>query len=257
IEGVALSTAAWFNGEKFLTPIEGTIEHKKFLNDDLGPATGCSLNVVWFYEDYPEIAKELHFKALESFLRASRAIPGLYDINSLVGKDGNVYFLEFTPRFGYDSEPSAQQLLLMDLGDFWYYLTAGMLPESPFDTSRTAYSVRLTVPPYPTEEGLKLEGKGSSVGTGILGISSLWEKNFVAYGIRESKQGLEVATPSGLVGLGIATGISIKEQHEEVMKYLKSTLQIPNIQYRTDGFDTITKDLEFLSHTPFKVKGLH
>src|ERR1700677_707285 len=57
IPGIAVSTSRWFNGLSWVGPYTGTIEEKKFMNDDIGPATGCSFNTCWFYEEAePEIA---------------------------------------------------------------------------------------------------------------------------------------------------------------------------------------------------------
>lgn len=48
IEGVAYSVGRWWNGRAFVGPYESTIELKAFGNDDFGPSTGCSANVLWF-----------------------------------------------------------------------------------------------------------------------------------------------------------------------------------------------------------------
>lgn len=252
IPGIAISTAAWFNGKTFLTPFEGTIEHKKLLNDDLGPNTGCSFNAVWMYRDTPAIAHALQWRALDAFFRHSQAPPGLYDINALVGdEDGEAYFLEFTPRFGYDSEPTAQKLLTMDLGEFYYKLAAGQLSEAPFSPEGVAYSIRVSVPPYPFEWVETKHGKESCVGTPIIGMDGLWEGKFVAYGVREVNGAPEVSDPSGLVGVVAARGYSLQTLDGSCQDYLKTTLQIPNRQYRTDGAQKILDDAKRLAKLGF------
>lgn len=259
IPGVAISTAAWWNGKAFLGPFEGTIEHKKFLNDDLGPNTGCSFNVVWMYQsERPEIASALQWTALGSYFAAKGAPPGLYDINALIGDDGNAYFLEFTPRFGYDSEPTAQRLLTIGLGEFYYKLATGQLESVPFSTDHLAYAVRASVPPYPceAEHSRPMGGPGSSIGVSVLGADGLWDGRFIGYGVMQNKENdqLAVADTSGLVGLGLAVGNDLKGLHKQVMEYLKDELQVPNLQYRTDGYDRIAEDVKKLGHTDFAIK---
>lgn len=256
IPGVAISTACWWNGFAFIGPFEGTIEHKKFLNDDLGPNTGCSFNIVWMYrDDHPPIAQALQWPALEAYFREKNAPPGLYDINSLIGDDGNCYFLEYTPRFGYDSEPTAQRLLTTELGEFYFKLATGQLERVPFSQDHLAYSVRLSVPPYPAEENVVKSGKGTSVGVSIIGEDGLWSGMFMGYGVKATPRGdLEVSSPYGLVGLAVAVGNDLKGLHKDVMNYLKDDLQIPNLQYRTDGVQRIQEDLKKLASTPYRIK---
>ncbi|MGD0511520.1 MAG: hypothetical protein ABSA33_06830, partial [Candidatus Micrarchaeaceae archaeon] len=99
LDGIDLSTACYWNGTMWIGPFEGTIEHKKFMDGDLGPSTGCSTNVVWFYDGYPKICDELHWTELTKAFRENKAPPGLYDINALIcRKDGKARFLEWTPR---------------------------------------------------------------------------------------------------------------------------------------------------------------
>lgn len=258
IPGIAISTAWWFNGVSFIDGVEGTLEHKKFMNDDLGGNTGCSFNVVWIYKDMPKIAEALQWRALEAYLRQVHAPPGLYDINALISEeDGEAYFLEFTPRFGYDSEPTAQRLVTDDLGEFYYDLATGRVTESPFRRDRIAYSVRISVPPYPIEtpEAMKFRGVGAAVGYPIGGTDGLWDGFFGAYNVSESKEGqLQVSSPTGLIGIALTASTGLSTAHAEVMTYLQSTLKVHDLQYRTDGLDCLTKDLKKLADLGYAVR---
>ena len=44
LDGIALSTGRWWDGRNWVGPYLGTIERKKFMDNETGPATGCSLN---------------------------------------------------------------------------------------------------------------------------------------------------------------------------------------------------------------------
>jgi phosphoribosylamine--glycine ligase len=240
IDGVPLSTARWWNGRAFVGPYEGTIEHKKCWNDDIGPATGCAFNAVWFYADEPDIALKLGFSNLTQVFLREQAPPGIYDMNAIAGEDGEAYFLEWTPRFGYDSEPtslclweSASQLL--------YALATGTdLPEW---SNQTAFSLRLTIPPYPWEHG-KREMKHTSLDVEVRGIKvdDLIGGDFLPYELAfDSVKGLHVASPEGIVGLAIHIGDSLSELNSSALDTAKK-IDAPGLQYRTDAADCILKD---------------
>ena len=51
IGGPIVSTEFWVGPNGFIYPPNHTVEVKKFLNDNLGPSTGCQGNLVWVAED--------------------------------------------------------------------------------------------------------------------------------------------------------------------------------------------------------------
>lgn len=241
IEGTAISTGAWWNGTTFLAPYEGTIEHKKFMNGDIGPSLGCAFNVLWFYDDdIPEIARKLCFEELAEWLRKEQAPAGIYDINAVVAKeDGEPYFLEFTPRMGYDSEPTAQRLV-DGLGSFLYGLASGTLREAPFTRDEAALSIRVSVPPVPSEdEDAKWEGDPH-----LLGVDSLWESNFIAYNVCRTDGVYRVCDPMGIVGLSLATGTDLTAMNDEALDFLDDDLWVNNPMYRTDAASVLGSDIE-------------
>lgn len=257
IDGIAISTAGWFNGQSFVPPYEGTIEHKKFMDGELGPSTGCSFNAVWFYDDeMPKIVRALNFPNFGEWLRQNQAPPGIYDINALISeKDGTAYFLEFTPRFGYDSEPTGARLIDPGIGygGMLERLVQGRLSEFPATTEKLAYSVRLSVPPYPWEHCQRTD-KHTSIGTPVFGADGLHDGFFIPYMLRASKRGgLEVADPSGLVGLGLAVDSSLERAHDRVMTYLKENLRAPGLGYRSDGAAVIAKDAKKLRALGYEI----
>jgi hypothetical protein len=255
IKGVAVSTAQWFNGRSFVGPVEATIEHKKAWNDDLGPSTGCSFNLIYFYEEVePSIVKALNWRKFEAVLRDAQASPGLYDINALLGEDdGAAYFLEFTPRLGYDSEITSQQAI-SDLGGFLFNLALGKPVDHFFDTSKLYGSIRLSIPPYPWENyDPKAPPKKSCVGTPVWGVDGLWDGSFVAYGLSMGDDGLEVADPSGMVGLSASTGQSVDKIFERCVEYAKEELTVPGLQFRTDAAACVNKDLKAMKKLGYEV----
>lgn len=237
VEGIPLSTARWWNGKDWVGPYEFTIEHKKFLNDELGPSTGCSFNAVWFSED-STVPDRLGWPRLTAtFLRAN-APPGLYDMNSVIAKDGTPYFLEWTPRMGYDSEMTSARLF-PDLSRILYQVAHGTgIPEPSSDL---AYSMRLSVPPYPWEH-LDIHATKTCIGVQVSGeTGDMWSEGFIAYGLRQGEHGIEVAGCDGSVGLAYAQGGGLESLHDKAMKAAKA-LRVPGLQYRTDGAKVIGKD---------------
>lgn len=250
IEGVPLSTARWWNGMNFTGPYQGTYEQKAFMNDNIGPSTGCSLNATWFYEEEsPLIAQKLGWDNLTFAFRKNAAPPGIYDINAVVDENGEVWYLEWTPRLGYDSEPTSMRLM-ENLSEHLWNVANGREMPAVFDD--LAYSVRLSVPPYPSEDVEKNE-KASPDGKAIHGADGLWDGNFIAYEVRDDPEGeICVAGPEGIVGLSLAVGEKLSELHSEVMGFA-GDLRVAGLQWRTDGKHEIEEAAESLKEAGLEV----
>ncbi len=83
VDGIEMSTEAWFNGNKFLLPINSTMEEKKFMSGNLGPNTGCMGNVVWSWnEETSRYLYKILFEPLEEELKESGYL-GPLDINAI------------------------------------------------------------------------------------------------------------------------------------------------------------------------------
>lgn len=246
IEGVAISTAWYWNGKVIVGPVEGTIEHKKYMNDEKGPSTGCCFNVVWFYESpEPYLYEELHLDKVAELFRREQAPPGMYDINAVVDPQGHAWFLEWTPRFGYDSEPTAQ-LLVSNLGKLYSGMATGTLGELPVTTaeSGSAYSFRLGVSPYPWEHSEEMKGANSCVGLPVpIKASSSLYKGFIGYSLKLDKGVLKVASPDGILGLAGTSGTSLEKMHKYCLQVAES-LDVPSLGYRTDGDKVLAADLK-------------
>jgi hypothetical protein len=246
LDGFALSTARWFNGNTFVGPYEGTVEHKKLLDKDRGPATGCSFNILWFYgDDAPPIARALNFEKLAEVWRKNNAPPGIYDINALLcDNDGEAYFLEWTPRMGYDAQPTDQKGI-RDLGGFLTALVDGRGVDSFFDRGRMYGSVRVTATPYPAER-IEIDHKDSAYGLPVRDIDGLWSKRFLAYGIAfDEQRGYWLADPQGLVGLVSGAGNDV-DLFEGIYEYLDTHKIVHDQMYRSDAQERCTEDLKHI-----------
>jgi phosphoribosylamine-glycine ligase len=252
IDGVAVSTARWWNGLGWVGPTQGTIENKKLMNDNLGPATGCSFNMVWFYwNNEVRINRELAWDKLAESFRQHNAPPGLYDINAILNSQG-AWFLEWTPRLGIDSEMTSQRAI-SSLKDFLWALVTGGPVDDYFNTSKCYFDIRLSVPPYPNNIDVK-DYKSPAIGVPIKGFDGLWDKNFVISGVSYDKdRGLTVADPGGLFGFATMEGTSLGETYKKLYKWVKDTLVVPDIQYRTDAAKIIQDDIDLMRTTGWEL----
>ncbi len=252
IDGVAVSSARWWNGKTWVGPLEGTIENKKFMDNGLGPATGCSFNMVWFYRDLDvRVAQELHFDALADAFRKNNAPPGIYDVNCILDKRG-AWFLEWTPRLGIDSEITSQRGIT-NLGEFLHNLAFGLDVEKFFDLKQAYFDVRLSVPPYPNNITAK-DYESPSIGVQVKGEDGLWKKNFVCGGLAyDNESGLHSEDSCGIIGFVVMPGRSITQTYDKIYTYIEDKLVIPDLQYRKDAADVILKDMKKMKETGWEL----
>lgn len=233
IEGVCVSSEAWFNGVGFLGPFNHTIERKQLMVGDLGPSGGCSGNVVWACEDCVNcpLCKATLWK-IEDFLKEVNYI-GPIDINAVVGESG-IYALEFTPRFGYDATPTLLcALLTVPLGEFLEGVCKGVSEEMPLSKGYAA-GVRVTVPPWPSEKF------SATPGLPIRGIKKF--DGFYPYDVmRDEKDELVTSGGYGITGVALGSGSSIEDAFTDAYKIAKK-LRLPDKQYRVDLAEVCAKD---------------
>lgn len=240
VNGTEISTEAWFNGEEFFL-INGTLEEKKFMNDNKGPNTGCAGNLVWIYDQInpPGIFKEGLAK-LKDFLQSAR-YHGMVDLNTIVS-DSKIYGLEWTPRFGYDASATLYSCLNNCLGDFIGAVASGAVPECNYNNSFAA-AIRLSIPPYPSEiknkhpEGIPIEG---------IDEDDIPKNCFLYDCCSIERDELCTAGINGFIAVPIQAGNSIAEAWGRVQEKVKK-IQIPNMQHRTDLEKTTTERYNILA----------
>lgn len=227
VKGTEVSTEGWFNGEEFFL-INGTLEEKKLMNDNKGPNTGCSGNLVWTYKSgtgTPLIFVE-GLQKMKDFLQQYN-YRGMIDLNTIVSDD-NLYGLEWTPRFGYDASATLFSLIVSNLGDFFGAVASGVRPEYEV-RGLFAAGIRLAIPPYPCEirgkhpESIPIEGLEPDDCT----------RHCYLYDACLERGELVTCGISGLVAVPIAMGESIEQAFGKA--YAKvDKVNIPDMMYRTD-----------------------
>jgi phosphoribosylamine--glycine ligase len=230
VEGIEMSTEAWFNGTKFLQPINSTMEEKKFMDSDLGPNTGCAGNIVWAWErEYSEFLYEYIFRPLEDTLRKADYI-GPLDINGIWNEDG-IHGLEWTSRFGYDAIQAMTRLFTIPFGKFLENIrTIDKMPLS----NELAMSIRVSIPPYPSEGDVPkvpivFPEDFSKEEQGMVYLSDV----FVS-----PDTGLSCAGTDGYI-LAIATSGKSIPKMKSLIYNVADRIEVPNKQYRSDIGDRV------------------
>lgn len=148
VEGVEMSTEAWFNGKNFILPLNSTMEEKKFMDGGRGPNTGCMGSVLWNWSQEISIKLyEMLFKDMEADL-AEAGYLGPLDINAIWTPKGP-FALEFTPRFGFDAIQGFLRTLDVSPAAFLRGLRGSS--SVPAREGQLAMAVAVSTPPYPTE----------------------------------------------------------------------------------------------------------
>jgi len=234
IAGTEVSTEAWFNGEEWFA-LNHTLEEKKFMSGGIGPNTGCAGNLCWM----PLRSNSLFERGLmrAAPLLKEAGFVGMLDLNTIV-TEGNLFGLEWTPRFGYEGTCNLTRLLPMDFGDFLYAMAAGGSPVLGPAKHPFAATIRLSVPPYPTNGNLMKVAPSEKQFAGIP-VSGLDPDNLECWYVCDmrlvpgSENELEMISKDGLVGAPIGVGDSVEQAFKECQIAIDKLL-IPDLQYRND-----------------------
>jgi len=235
--GVEVAVGAFFNGSRFVTPININFEHKKLFPGNLGPSTG-EMGTAMFWTE----PNRLFFQTLakmETLLAKERYV-GYIDLNCIVNANG-IYPLEFTSRFGYPTIFIQQEGMTTPIGEFFSALAHG---DDPKLKVKSGYQVgvRIIVPPYPFDDPVTFDSLS---------------KDAVIYFKRPSTDGVHiedaklvngqwlVAGSSGVVLTVVGTGPTMKAAQQQVYSRVKNIL-IPNMAYRDDIGDRWFEDSDRL-----------
>lgn len=183
VDGIEVDVASWFNGKELSKTVAVCFEQKKL--HGLGAAQGCYGQVL----TYMPVNKpyETYFSRLQSELTKSNSGPNEWAINALVGHtDKQPYFLEWTPRFGWDST-FGELALLQDAGipisQFFIRIAYGRpFPSNFFPIGRYSAAVRL-FSESPGTKGEDTKGKP-------LWIDPSIEKNIWFYSVKKKDEQL-------------------------------------------------------------------
>jgi len=237
VDGIEISTEGWFNGYEWVKPFNHTFEKKRFMEEDKGPNTGCMGNVVFLTEG--DKLTEALLIPLTSLLKKVNFV-GPLDVNCIVNQD-EAYFLEFTPRFGYDAIQALSELLKESLFDFLYNIATRQGKEVSY-YKEYGIAVRLSVQPYPSKQDCD-ELKGLQ----FLQVPDEAKKHFWASDVMKNKEEDEVcAGVDGVLGCSTARGETVRECQRRVYRTIKNIVIHPDVQFRGDIGKGVEQDISKL-----------
>jgi phosphoribosylamine--glycine ligase len=147
VEGVEIAICGFFNGERFVEPVNLNFEHKRLFPGNIGPSTGeMGTSMLWTGRNR---LFEATLGRVEGWL-ADEGYVGSIDLNCIVDEDG-VYPLEFTPRFGYPTITLQTEAMETPVGEFFYDLARGRDPGLRVHRGYQV-GVRVVLPPFPFDD---------------------------------------------------------------------------------------------------------
>lgn len=236
VDGIEVSVEAWWNGEEFSTH-NITLEEKKMLSGNLGPSVGCAYNTIFRIDKSSRLFKT-QLEPIAPLLK-SKGYVGPIDTNSIVGKDGTAYALEWTPRTGYDATPTLAWGNNHGFVDkIAYIMGVGGDTEGFGYKGRIWGGVRVYVPPYPinlpdkaTHEALYEMG---CRGIPILDREKV-EEDFWLYDAMKVDGKLVCAGTDGCIGVAFGAGDDVKEASDAAL-HVADMVTVPDKGYRIDGW---------------------
>ncbi len=237
VKGVEISVAAFFNGTRFLHPINITFEHKKLFPKELGVSTGEMGTSMFWTKDSPIFDSTL--KKFEATL-ASHNFIGHIDINCIVNGNG-IYPLEFTSRFGYPQIMIQRAGISEPIGTFFYKLASGknfkINVKKGFQVG-----IYVVVPPFPYNDKKTFE---------------LFSKDAVVIFKKDMKEGVHpmhvkkindewlITGDTGIAVLISGLGLTMKDAQKNVYNRVHNLI-VNNSYYRTDIGDRWQEDSDKL-----------
>lgn len=227
VSGVEVGVGAWFDGRRFLRPVNLDWEHKRFFPGDLGEMTGEMGTLVTYRGG--EALFEATLARLAPSLAASGYV-GYVNLNTIVNDDGP-WPLELTCRFGYPG-----------------YAILGALHREPWDAVFTrvlrgdpeiptyddwAIGVALTVPPFPHRHGYAELSKGTAIA-----FHPSWndgDAEHLHWGeVDRSEAGPFVARGAvGYIAVVTARGPTVEAAQRDVYARARKII-MPSVRYRND-----------------------
>jgi phosphoribosylamine--glycine ligase len=226
VEGVEIAVCGFFNGERFVEPINFNFEHKKLFPGNIGPSTG-EMGTSMFWGGRNKLFEET-FGKLEGWL-AEEGYVGSIDINCIVNETG-IYPLEFTPRFGYPTIVLQQESMTTPTGEFFYDLAHGNDPG--LETHRGyQVAVRVCLPPFPfTDEATFAENSRNAA---IVFDDPDRREGFHIEDTKRVDGQWRVAGTSGIACIATGTGPTMQAAQAQAYERI-DTITIPNMYYRDD-----------------------
>lgn len=243
VYGVEVGVGRYFNGNDWIGPIEMNVEHKRFMNGDIGPLTGEMGTIMWYVEEENELFRRT-LKKLEPHLKKI-GFKGDIDINCMVN-ESEAFPLEATSRFGSPASKLQDEIHLSPWGEFLMAGAKGL----PFDLKyKEGYglAVSIVIPPFPYRVGFY---DPYFKGVDVFFKNSLTEEEKKMVHFEEiSRRDNNTYYSTGSEGcvLFITSCERTLQKARKKVYSLIEKIVIPHMMYRTDiGEKFLDKDIKLL-----------
>lgn len=146
VSGVEIGIARYFNGSDWIGPIEINMEHKRLMDNDIGPLTAEMGTLMWFEENENQPLFKETLAKLKSYLTEIN-YKGDIDVGCIVNEDG-IWPLETTTRFGTPSTELQCEMQISPWGEVLKAIADGEPYDLKYDDSY-GIVVSVAVPPFP------------------------------------------------------------------------------------------------------------
>lgn len=231
IEGIEIGVGRFFNGKKWVGPIEINVEHPHLFADNVGQFTSEMGTVAWYTNKENKLYKET-LKKLEPFLKEIN-FRGDIAINCIVNNK-NAYALEITPRIGTPIIHLQNELHNSPWGEFLLAISKGEEYKLKW---KKGYGVVMTlaVPPFPFG---KIFATDVCLGLSI-NLSRLTKEEFKHLHFEEvskrpdKEEHYYISGHDGYVGYTTGLANTISGAHKKALNLVKK-IHVPKMFYRND-----------------------
>jgi phosphoribosylamine---glycine ligase len=237
ISGVEVAIGAFFNGHRFIYPININFEHKKLFPGNIGPSTG-EMGTAMFWSEPNRLFTQTLLK-LENKL-AEEGYIGYIDLNCIVNSNG-IYPLEFTSRFGYPTIFIQQEGMVTPIGQFFWDLACGRDPKLKVK-SGFQVGVRIVVSPYPFDDENTFQALSKNA---VISFRKGVPEEVHIEDVKLVNGQWLVAGSSGVVLVVVGLGQTMKQAQAQAYARIKN-ISIPNMYYRPDIGDRWVEDSDKL-----------
>lgn len=248
--GIEMAVGGWFGSCGFSKNVCENWEFKKFMNKDLGVATG-EQGTVLRYTDTSKLAEEVLYP-LEGYLKGL-GYTGYIDVNCIIDDKGTPWPLEFTMRPGWPLFQIQQRLHKGDPAQWMLDLIDG---KDTFKVSRdVAVGVVISIPPYPETILTQKELSGYPLfGLTEEDVVTDVHLSYCMWGKAPNMEGGEVklnvpmyVTSGSYVATVSGVGCTVEDASDKAYKTIKKKIDIPNsVMYRTDIGERLEEQLDEL-----------
>jgi len=234
IQGIEVGITGYFDGSSWVMPYYIDHEYKYNLAGNVGVLTGQEGEAMRWFEEPTDLFNST-FKKLIPLLKKAGYV-GSFNINGIANEDG-YHFLEFTPRFGYNS--TSIELEFFKHNGYGAKDLLNRLISNEYFEPHPTYSlgVLITIPPYPH----RIE----SIDPSGIPISFLRYVSFHPHEVKQANDILQTAGTLGYIGTVASAGSVFELVQKRVYESINDIV-LPRIQYRNDIGDNFITQLEQL-----------